>query len=211
MPAERTCIGCKAKRDQRELLRLACSATGAVVVDATGRAPGRGAYVCYDARCIRKAFRPGRLTSVLRRPVVAPALDAVCGGVLSALRGRLGSWLSIAQRAGELVSGHRSLHHACRRGKVAYMVVAEDASAQRAAEYGAWCTELDIPHVTMFRKDELGQRIGRASRSAVGLLEPRFREAFCATLASLQSFEASMRCLEIGVGFIPQLKQAVDG
>ena len=91
------------------------------------------------------------------------------------------------------------------------MVVAEDASAQRAAAYGAWCTALDIPHVTMFRKDELGKRIGKASRSAVGLLGPRFRESFCATLTLLQTFVASLDCLGIGVGFMPQLKQAVDG
>lgn len=91
------------------------------------------------------------------------------------------------------------------------MVVAEDASVQRAAEYRTWCTDLNIPHVTLFSKDELGQRIGKASRSAVGLLGPRFRESFCATLTLLQTFVASLDCLEIGVGFMPQLKQAVDG
>lgn len=91
------------------------------------------------------------------------------------------------------------------------MVLAEDASDQRAAEYRTWCADLDIPHVTLFSKDELGQRIGKASRSAVGLLDPRFRESFCATLTLLHTFEASLDCLEIGVGLAPQLKQAVDG
>ena len=91
------------------------------------------------------------------------------------------------------------------------MVMAEDASIQRAEEYRGWCVDMDIPHVTMFSRDELGQRIGKASRSAVGLLDPRFREAFCATLTLLQTFEASLDCLEIGVGLMPQLKQAVDG
>ena len=209
MPAERTCIGCKTKRDQGELLRLVCSTTGEVVVDPSGRAPGRGAYVCYDARCFGKSFKPARLASVFRRPVDSPALDAVYGRILSAFRERLGSCLSFAQRAGKLVSGHTSLRQA--RSRITYMVLAEDASDQRAAEYRSWCTELDIPHVTMFRKDELGQRIGKASRSAVGLLDPRFRESFCATLTLLQTFEASLDCLEIRVGIMPQLKQAVHG
>ena len=211
MPAERTCIGCKTKRDQGELLRLVCSTTGEVVVDPNGRAPGRGAYVCYDARCFGKSFKPARLASVFRRPVDSPALEAVCARILSAFRERLGSCLSFAQRAGKLVSGHTSLRQACSRSRITYMVLAEDVSDQRAAEYRSWCTELDIPHVTMFSKDELGQRIGKASRSAVGLLDPRFRESFCATLTLLQTFEASLDCLEIRVGLMPQLKQAVHG
>jgi ribosomal protein L7Ae-like RNA K-turn-binding protein len=148
---------------------------------------------------------------VFRRPVAAPRLDAVCGGILLAFHDRLGSCLSIAQKAGKLVSGNMSLRQACRRSKVTYMVLAEDASVQRAAEYRTWCADLNIPHVTMFSKDELGRRIGKASRSAVGLLDPRFRESFCATLNLLQTFEASLDCLEIGVGLMPQLKQAVDG
>ena len=211
MPVERTCIGCKTKRDQGQLLRLVCGTAGEVMADPKGRAPGRGAYVCYDARCFGKAFRPARLASVFRRPVVAPTLDAVCGEIWWALRERLGSCLSFAQKAGRLASGHMALRQACNRSSVALMVLAEDASAQRAAEYRAWCADLNIPHVTMFDKDELGKRIGKASRSAAGLLDPRFRESFCATLTLLQTFEASLDCLEIGVRFVPQLKQAVEG
>ena len=211
MPTERTCIGCKTKRGQGELLRLVCGTTGEVMIDPTGRAPGRGAYVCYDARCFGMSFKAARLTAVFRRPVNSPALDTVCVGILSAFRDRLGSCLSFAQRAGKLVSGHMSLRQACRRSRVTYMVLAEDASDQRAAEYLAWCSELDIPHVTMFSKNELGQRIGKASRSAVGLLDTRFRHSFCATLTLLQTFEASLDCLEIGVELMPQLKQAVHG
>ena len=200
MPAERTCIGCKTKRDQRHLLRLVCDAAGEVMIDPAGRAPGRGAYVCYDARCFGKSFRPARLAVVFRKPVMAPSPEAVCDGILSALRGRLGSCLSFAQRAGQLASGHMSLRQACNRGRVTYMVLAKDASAERAAEYRTWCADLDIPHVTMFGKEELGQRIGKTSRSAVGVLDSGFRESFCATLTLLRTFEASLDSLEIGVG-----------
>ena len=211
MPAERTCIGCKTKSDQQRLLRLVCDTAGEVVIDPAGRAPGRGAYVCYDARCFGKSFRPARLTSVFRRPVIAPSLDVVCDGILSAFRDRLGSCLGFAQRAGRLASGRMSLRQACSRGKVTYMVLAEDASVERAAEYRTWCAELNIPHVTMFSKDELGQRIGKAGRSAVGILGSGFRESFCANLTLLQTFEASLDCLETGVRSMPQLKRAVDG
>lgn len=198
MPPERTCIGCKVKRGQGELFRLVCAASGEVVFDHTGRGPGRGAYVCCDARCFRKAFKSSRLASVFQRSVsVPPPLDATCEIIVSSLYDRLGTCLGIAQRAGGLVSGYMSLRRACGRGRVVYMVVAENAVAARAEEYRAWCAEQGIPYITLFTKEELGRRIGKAARSAVGLLNPRFREPFCTTLSLLQTFEASLSFLEV--------------
>jgi ribosomal protein L7Ae-like RNA K-turn-binding protein len=72
------------------------------------------------------------------------------------------------------------------------MVVAENAAAQRAAEYRVWCAEQEVPYITLFTKEELGRRIGKTSRSAVGLLNPHFRVSFCATLTLLQTLEASL-------------------
>ena len=196
MPPERTCIGCKARRGQIELLRLVCADSGEVVFDHTGRAPGRGAYVCSDARCFRKAFKSSRLTPVFQRAVVVPTLEAACGTVLPFLHERLGACLSIAQRAGGLVSGYMPLRQACSRRRVVYMVLAENTAAQRAEEYRAWCAEREIPYITLFTKEELGRRIGKTSRSAVGLLNPQFLIPFCATSTLLQTFEASLDFLE---------------
>ena len=192
MPPERTCIGCKAKRGQGELLRLVCAASGQVAFDHSGRAPGRGAYVCCDVQCFRKALKSSRLDPAFRRTVIVPSLEAACRTIVPSLHDRLGACLSIAQRAGGLASGYMSLRHACRRNRVVYMVLAENAAAQRAAEYRAWCGEQEIPYVTLFTKEELGRRIGKASRSAVGLLNPHFREPFCAALTLLRTFEASL-------------------
>ena len=192
MPPERTCIACKAKRGQHELLRLVCATSGKVMFDRTRRAPGRGAYVCCYARCLQKALKSSRLASVFHRAVIVPTFEAACEVTVSSLHDRLGTCLSIAQRAGGLVSGYMSLRHACTRSRVVYMVLAENATAQRAAEYHMWCTEWQIPYIMLFTKEELGQCIGKTSRSAVGLLNPRFREFFCATLSLLQTFEASL-------------------
>ena len=192
MSPERTCIGCKAKRGQGELLRLACAASGQVAFDHSGRAPGRGAYVCCDVQCLRKALKSSRLDPAFRQTVIVPSLEAACRTIVPSLYDRLGACLSIAQRAGGLASGYMALRHACRRNRVVYLVLAENAAAQRAAEYQAWCGEQDIPYVTLFTKEELGRRIGKASRSAVGLLNPQFREPFCAALTLLRTFEASL-------------------
>jgi len=63
----RTCIGCRAKAPQAELVRLVWDGDG-VVVSRTGK--GRGAWVHPSDECVAKANRRGALARALRRPGV---------------------------------------------------------------------------------------------------------------------------------------------
>ena len=65
----RTCIGCGARREKAELVRLVAR-DGMVEVDAARRAPGRGAYVC-DGRCAQKAAKRRAFGKAFRAKVVA--------------------------------------------------------------------------------------------------------------------------------------------
>jgi uncharacterized protein len=49
-------VACRTRRPKHELVRVVRSA-GGVAVDPTGKAEGRGAYVCRDRRCARDAVR----------------------------------------------------------------------------------------------------------------------------------------------------------
>lgn len=66
---QRSCIGCRAVRDQRELLRIARGEAGALLLDAGQRLPGRGAYLCPTAACAQRALRPKTLERAFRQPV----------------------------------------------------------------------------------------------------------------------------------------------
>lgn len=64
----RTCVGCRRVRPKRLLVRLVRQASGLVVADRTGRATGRGAYVCLDPSCVERAIGRGRLSHAFRKP-----------------------------------------------------------------------------------------------------------------------------------------------
>ncbi len=51
----RMCISCRAAKPQNEMHRLVRLPEGNVILDADGRADGRGAYLCKDRACIEKA------------------------------------------------------------------------------------------------------------------------------------------------------------
>jgi uncharacterized protein len=59
-------VGCRARRPKRALLRIVRTPAGRVEMDATGKAPGRGAYVDRDPGCIRTALSKGAVARVLR-------------------------------------------------------------------------------------------------------------------------------------------------
>lgn len=67
----RRCVACNRQAPKGELIRLARPVDGPVAVDPTGKAPGRGAYLCDDPACWERGLTRGRLSAVLKRPLTA--------------------------------------------------------------------------------------------------------------------------------------------
>ncbi|MEG2174007.1 MAG: YlxR family protein [Oscillospiraceae bacterium] len=57
---QRMCAGCGEHKDKRNLIRVVRSPEGVISLDRTGKKPGRGAYLCPDAECLRKARKARR-------------------------------------------------------------------------------------------------------------------------------------------------------
>ncbi len=68
----RSCVACRARRPQAELVRVARRPDGSVHVDAGGRGPGRGAYVCPEGACVARAIASGGLRRALRHEGALP-------------------------------------------------------------------------------------------------------------------------------------------
>ena len=52
---QRQCVGCRTMKDKKSLIRVVRSPEGEVSLDFKGKKPGRGAYVCPDPACLKKA------------------------------------------------------------------------------------------------------------------------------------------------------------
>ena len=75
----RQCLGCREMKPKAELMRVVRSPEGTVSVDLRGKAPGRGAYVCRSADCLKKALRSravGRSLGVEIPPEIYDSLAA---------------------------------------------------------------------------------------------------------------------------------------
>ena len=62
---QRQCVGCREMKDKRALIRAVKSPQGEVSLDFTGRKPGRGAYVCPNSECLKRARKSRALERAL--------------------------------------------------------------------------------------------------------------------------------------------------
>jgi len=127
----------------------------------------------------------------LKRAVLVPDFDTVCQEVRRLLYKRLSTYLGLGQKASAVVSGYALLRQAFAQARVLHLILAEDIAAARAEEYRFWCTQHEVPYVTLFTKVELGHFIGKSSRSAIGLTVPRFLELLRTSLTSLERLETA--------------------
>ena len=73
----RQCIGCQTSRPKKELVRVVRGPDGAVSIDAVGKKPGRGAYLCPNPACLAKAQKKKALERSFEQPVPAAVYEAL--------------------------------------------------------------------------------------------------------------------------------------
>jgi predicted RNA-binding protein YlxR (DUF448 family) len=71
------------EKTKADLLRIVRAPDGAVAINASGKAPGRGAYICASAECVRLAMKRNALAKTLKCPVdkeIYSAIEELCVG-----------------------------------------------------------------------------------------------------------------------------------
>lgn len=65
----RMCLCCREMKPKKELTRVVLNKEGAIAVDLTGKAPGRGAYLCREPACIARLAKTRALDRAFARQV----------------------------------------------------------------------------------------------------------------------------------------------
>jgi len=67
----RTCVACRTERQKRDLVRIVRAPDGTLAFDSSGRAVGRGAYICADGSCWAAALKKKAIERALSAPLPA--------------------------------------------------------------------------------------------------------------------------------------------
>ena len=65
----RQCTGCREMKSKKEMLRVLKTAENEIVLDATGKKNGRGAYLCFSKECLEKAMKSRGLERSLKAAI----------------------------------------------------------------------------------------------------------------------------------------------
>ena len=66
---QRQCMGCRERKAKKELIRVVRETDGTVSLDFSGKRNGRGAYICPDPDCLKKAQKAKSLERSLEVPI----------------------------------------------------------------------------------------------------------------------------------------------
>jgi len=72
---QRMCVACRERRNKRELIRIVLMPDGQVVVDPTGKKPGRGVYTCKNKNCLAQAVKAHRIEKGLKTEVASETIE----------------------------------------------------------------------------------------------------------------------------------------
>ncbi len=73
----RRCNGCNEQKPKKELVRIVRSPEGEISLDLTGKKPGRGAYLCNNPECLRKARKSRKIDKAFEMTIPASVYDSL--------------------------------------------------------------------------------------------------------------------------------------
>lgn len=73
----RQCLGCREMKPKDQLLRVVKSPDGGIKFDQKGKLPGRGAYLCKEEPCIKKANKTRALERGFSKPIPSELYEEI--------------------------------------------------------------------------------------------------------------------------------------
>lgn len=72
---QRQCMGCRERKPKRDMIRVVRQTDGTVSLDFGGKCNGRGAYICPNPECLKKAQKAKSLERSLEVPIPQEVYD----------------------------------------------------------------------------------------------------------------------------------------
>lgn len=66
---QRTCIGCNSKKEKKDLLRIVLNKDEEIFFDETGKANGRGIYICNNPKCLENAIKGKKFEKAFKKSI----------------------------------------------------------------------------------------------------------------------------------------------
>jgi len=193
---KRTCLGCRESLEKSKLLRFVLAPDGAVVPDLTNKLPGRGAYTCMKASCLRKACDRNQFSRAFKTNVSVSDPDGLQAWVIRSMEDRIASYLALANKAGKVTSGSDLVADTLRKKTSVnkLILLATDISEDIGKKLRGLADLHGVTHVTIFTKDHFGELLGKGLRSVVAVQGDGFVDTMSKEIDRYRNFLRGEGC-----------------
>lgn len=171
---QRSCLACRETKDKDELLRFVLAPDRTLVPDLQNKLPGRGAYTCMKAACLKLAAQKKQFARGFKGEVLGADADGLLKQVIHKLEERIASYLSLANKAGKVVSGSDQVQEKLKKGGAGLLFVATDISPDIGEKFRGLAKLKEVPCISLFTKERLGELLGKELRSVLIVMESGF-------------------------------------
>lgn len=181
----RKCIVTGEVCEKERLLRFTVTPDGQVVPDFKKRLPGKGVYVLNSGKALQKAIEANLFAKALK--IKAKVGVELVEQVENLLRKQALDAVSLARKAGALISGMDKVIDALKKGKAAFLLEASDAGEDGHHRIMAYAKDTEI--FSLFKIEELDKELAKENTVhlalAKGSVAKMVREAFVRLAAFL--------------------------
>ncbi len=185
---QRSCLGCRSVHDKRDLLRFVLDPENNLVPDILFKLPGRGAYTCWNADCLKAALAKNQFMRAFRGDVRLLTAIEFIRNLIELQERHLSSKLALANKAGQVISGSESVTEAIRLGNVGIVIVASDISIESKEKFAGLAARYSVQLQVLLDKERLGRLLGKELRSVVAVEKGKFAELISRGLDRYRNF-----------------------
>jgi predicted RNA-binding protein YlxR (DUF448 family) len=188
---ERTCIACRQSKSQDQLVRYVVAPDGTLLIDYRHRLPGRGAYTCIAAGCIKTAVDRNQFQRSFRGKHRESDSGSLIAELIRSVEQKIINLLGMGRKSGQVISGSNAVMTNLRQGsELSLVIMTADISTAIAEKITALSERQQIECSQLLSKDLLGQILGKGERSVVGIQTGTLADAI---LIELQRYKQLVR------------------
>jgi hypothetical protein len=192
---ERTCAATGWKGPPEAMLRFALSGDGVVTPDIRRRLPGRGVWIKLDTAAVRQAAAKQVFARAFRAKAEAPL--GLADDVDRLLEDDALQFLSLVNKAGQIVAGAFKVEAAIASGKVVGLIHASDGSADGANKLDRQLRGLEgdaapAPRINIFASRQLDLALGKTNVIHAALIAGEASAAFLVKVERLTQFRTGV-------------------
>ncbi|MBO5442616.1 MAG: RNA-binding protein [Alphaproteobacteria bacterium] len=181
---ERKCIVDGEVKSKDELLRFTITPDNMVVPDFKKKLPGRGIFVSNSKKALQTAIEKGLFSKAVRKKVRAD--NQLIELVEKILRKKGLDFISLAKKAGVLVTGFEKVKEALVKNKAAFILEAKNAGEDGHEKMVSLAKDLEV--FVLYDVEELDQALNKVNTVHVAFLKSEMAKTVHDEFKKLQVF-----------------------